>query len=433
MHAGRTSERNDTPRQAIVLSRLLTAGAAAIIALGSIAGLVSADSAHRSLEAGELAVQATQRRLAFENLVYAGGFRLPAERRDRDSLAGGGQAIAFNPATPSLFVSTDAGRVAEVSLPAPALNVDSNSLPVAQFLQGFADPTEGRRSEVGSSGVLISSLLVQDGRLYGTASVYYDALNEQRVSHFSRSLHLTEPSFRGWTQVWESGMAGFVAGSLAAIPLDWQQRLGGAMVSGQCCIPIVTRTSWGPAAFAFSPSAIGQRVVPASPLLYYSQQHPTIGSWSTSNEGFSQSTEMGGLVIVNGTSTALYFGRTGIGEACYGTGTADKKLAGTIAPGGVKYCYDPTSPYQGVHGYPYRYQIWAYDLNDFAAVKAGQKRPWDVVPYAIWPLQFPTPEPRTIIGGVSYDPARQTIYVTQRYADRDAYESRPVIHTFHVR
>jgi hypothetical protein len=30
--------------------------------------------------------------------------------------------------------------------------------------------------------------------------------------------------------------------------------------------------------------------------------------------------------------------------------------------------------------------VWAYDLNDLAAVKAGQKRPWDVVPYATWEL-----------------------------------------------
>jgi hypothetical protein len=37
------------------------------------------------------------------------------------------------------------------------------------------------------------------------------------------------------------------------------------------------------------------------------------------------------------------------------------------------------------------------------------------------------------MGGVTYDAARQTIYVAQRHADREEYESRPVIHTFQVR
>ena len=207
------------------------------------------------------------------------------------------------------------------------------------------------------------------------------------------------------------------------------------MVSGQCCVPIISRTSWGPAAFAFDPLAIGQRVAAASPLLYYTQDHPTLGSWDATeaNPTFNQATEIGGMVLVAGTRTALYLGRTGMGEACYGNGTADKSLVGRIGDDGARYCYDPTSSSKGTHGYPYRYQIWAYDLADFAAVKAGGKRPWQVVPYGIWPLEFPTSEPRTIIGGVSYDPARQTIYVAQRHADRDEYESRPVIHTFLVR
>jgi len=56
-----------------------------------------------------------------------------------------------------------------------------------------------------------------------------------------------------------------------------------------------------------------------------------------------------------------------------------------------------------------------------------------VEPYGIWPLKFPISEPRAIIGGVSYDVARQTIYVTQRFADTDQYESRPVIHTFQIK
>src|SRR5688572_15587480 len=272
-------------RHRISFSTLSHIGAAALLALGSMA-LVSAGSA-----------QTNPRRLVFEDLVYQGGFRLPASQSNNDGFGYGGQAIAFNGAARSLFVSSIAGRIAEVTIPPPALNSDAKALPVATYIQGFADPTEGRIQEIASSGVLISSLLVQDARLYGTASIYYDAANEQRFSHFARSLRLSERSFQGWTQVWESRMTGFVAGSLAAVPAEWQQRLGGAMVSGQCCVPIISRTSLGPAAFAFDPASIGKAVVSASPLLYYTREHPTLGSWDAtrSNPTYNQATEIGGM------------------------------------------------------------------------------------------------------------------------------------------
>jgi len=427
------------PVSAVLSSRFVHAAVFLMMALVWVQGLTSARSVDPlpAVNEGVTTAQTNQRRLVFEDLVYKGGFRLPPERSNDDGFFGGGQALAFNPSVPSLFVSSFAGRVAEVTIPASIVTGDPAELPVATFLQGFSDPTGGRLLEAGSWGVLLSSLLVQNGRLFGTASMYYDALNDQRVSHFSRSLRLSDPGFQGWSQVWETGKAGYVAASLATVPVDWQQRLGGAMVSGQCCVPIVSRTSWGPAAFAFDPALIGQATVPASPLLYYNSEHPTLGSWSgPGNERYSQTAEVGGMVLVAGTRTALVFGRIGVGTACYGSGTNDPAMHEKPVPpsGTFKYCYDPAGvDNQGVHAYPYRYQVWAYDLNDFAAVKAGSKRPWDVEPYGIWPLKFPISEPRAIIGGVSYDVARQTIYVTQRFADTDQYESRPVIHTFQIK
>ena len=94
--------------------------------------------------------------------------------------------------------------------------------------------------------------------------------------------------------------------------------------------------------------------------------------------------------------------------------------------------YDPTSNSKGSHAFPYRSQIWAYDLNDLAAVKAGTKKPWEVVPYGVWPLTLPTPEPTMRLGGVGYDAERQLIYVSQLGADPDGYSSRPVMHAFRV-
>ena len=331
-----------------------------------------------------------------------------------------------------LFVGSRAGRLAEVTIPVPVRSSNPNALPFATYLQPFADPTEGRLSQVASEGVAIDGLMVYGNRLYGTASIYYDANNTQRVSHYSRSLRLNEPSFQGWSQVWEAGKAGFVSGLLAVVPEEWRARLGGPAVTGQCCIPIVMRTSWGPAAFSFDPARIGQAAVAAAPLLYYTAEHPTLGPWDASNPTYGATMTMGGLTIIPGTRTALYFGANGIGPNCYGNGTGQQSLHGTIGADGSTWCYDPTSSDKGSHAYPYHYQIWAYDLNDFAAVKAGQKQPWEVVPYGVWPFELPTPEARVRLGGVSYDPAKRTLYISQLYADQDGYASRPIIHTLQV-
>lgn len=371
-------------------------------------------------------------RLTLEHFQYLGGFRLPRETVNGDSFAFGGDVSAYSPATNSLFVSSRASRVAEVTIPNPVLTSDVTAMPFASFLQPFADPTEGRLSQVGTTGVSVDGMMIYGDRLYGTANVYYDASNAQRLSHFSRSLQLNQPSFSGWSQVWETGKAGFVSGFMSVVPAEWRALLGGPAASGQCCIPIVTRTSWGPAALTFDPANVGQATVPATPLVYYDGAHPTLGNWSGQNATYGATTMIGGMAFVGGTRTALFLGRNGLGPYCYGNGTGDASLQGLASPDGSHYCYDPTSSDKGTHAYPYHFQIWAYDLNDLAAVKAGTKQPWEVVPYGVWPFDLPTYEMRVRLGGVSYDAVQQRLYVTQLYADKDGYQSRPIIHVFQL-
>ena len=374
----------------------------------------------------------TQPRLAFTDLSYVGGFRLPADSSNGDSYSFGGRQLTYNPVNNSLFVGSRIGRVAEVSIPTAVNTNNPAAMPFATFLQPLTDPTEGHLSQIATDGVNLDGLMVYNNRLYGTASIFYDANNTQRVSHYSRSLQLNEASFSGWSQVWETGKTGFVSGMMTLIPSEWRTALGGPAATGQCCIPIVMRTSWGPAAFAFNPADVGSATVNAAPLLYYPSEHPTLGPWDGANPTYGATIQMGGMAIVAGTRTALYIGRNGTGPNCYGNGTADQSLAGTIGPDGAHWCYDPTSSDKGSHAYPYRYQIWAYDLNDFAAVKAGQKQPWEVVPYGVWPFDFPTPEASVRVGGVGYDAANQLLYISQLMADRDGYSYRPVIHVLHI-
>jgi hypothetical protein len=375
-------------------------------------------------------------RLAFADFTYRGGFRLPREIKGNDSFSYGGQHLAYNPARNSLFGSSLRNNVAEISIPEPVNTADVNKMPFATYLQGFSDPTEGHFREIEQGGpnpAVIAGLLVDGNRLYGTGSIYYDAMNSQVVSHFSHSTNLSEPSFSGMSQVWQTGKAGFVGGYMTNVPAEWQPLLGGPALTGQCCIPIVTRTSFGPGAFSFNPVGVGTgTLVPASPLLYYTKEHATLGPWEGSNPLYGATTGMGGVAVISGTRTALFIGRNGQGKYCYGYGVSDPALEGTRAADGQLNCYDPASSDKGMHAYPYRYQIWAYDLADFAAVKAGSKQPWDVVPYAVWPFDLPTPERTVRIGGVAYDAQRQLLYISQFRADTDGYSERPIVHVLKI-
>ena len=369
--------------------------------------------------------------LSSAGLEYVGGFRVPAETVNGLNFDYGGQAMAFDPQTNSLFISSS-GSVAEVSIPTPVNSSDVNALPFAQLLQPFTDPTEGHLRDLYSGDVKMEGLMVYGNRLYGTGYIYFDANNEQRFSHYSRSRQLNQASFSGWSKLWDTGRQGFVSGMMAPVPAAWQAKLGGPAITGQCCIPIIYRTSSGPAAFAFDPATVGQPAASATPLLYYPGEHATLGSWSGSDPTYGSTTEILGVAVIAGTRTILYVGRNGLGPYCYGSGTADPRLDGTTAPNGGPYCYDPTNSYKTVHSYPYRYQVWAYDMNDLAAVKAGAKQPWEVVPYGVWPLSLPTSESSVRLGGVGYDAQRQLLYVSQLRADADGYANRPIIHTFRV-
>ena len=371
-------------------------------------------------------------RLALEDLSYQGAFRLPADEINGVSFSAGGYPAAFNPERNSLFVGARGNFIAEVTIPEPVNSSDVEALPFATFLQRFSDPSEGRLKEIESDGVSLSGLLVHDHRLISSAVIFYDAVNAQALSHFSRPLALGEAGASKLVRVWENGKTGFVAGYMATVPPEWQSALGGPVVTGQCCLPIISRTSWGPSAFAFDPADINRGRNPnAEPLLYYDAAHPTLGRVDATGPSFNGATQVGGLALIPGTRTALFIGRHGTGTFCYGTGTGNQALNGT-REGGESYCFDPASSDKGTHAYPYRYQVWAYDLAELAAVRANKRDPWDVKPYAVWPMTFPTGEQTVRIASVAHDLAGKRLFVLQMLADRDGYAYRPLVHVFRL-
>jgi len=252
-------------------------------------------------------------------------------------------------------------------------------------------------------------------------------------SHWARpSTSLTRGRATGLYEVGRQG-AGFVSGWMAAVPREWRASLGGPALTGNCCIPIISRTSFGPAAFSFDPTALRHgRVNPDHALVSYPQQHPTLGPWDGSWEPrhgrlFDGGTTIGGMVFPAGSRSVLFLGTQGVGKFCYGDPTDQRSLAGKTAPDGATWCYHPDGGGKGPHTYPYQAEVWAYDAARLASARAGRLAPWRVRPYAVWRLSLPFASPD--VGGAAYDPVHRLIYLTQQYVDGAA----PVVDVFRVR
>jgi hypothetical protein len=100
----------------------------------------------------------------------------------------------------------------------------------------------------------------------------------------------------------------------------------------------------------------------------------------------------------------LFFGIKGLGDNCYG-------IPGEDCPESL------CASSKGWHSDPYEPQILFYDPNEFIEVAAGNKQPWEVVPYAIYrPLDEVFNPDCALLNAVAYDPERNLIYVTESNA-----------------
>lgn len=338
------------------------------------------------------------------NLAYLGSFKLPTVSGDGFSY--GGTALAYNPANDSLYVVGHVYNQETAEVKIPALGGTGT------LLQPLTDSLAGRLGVIGGDQKRIGGNLVYNNRLYVSAFIYYDANNSQSLSHYSRPLTLSGGTVTGPLRVGSLG-AGFYSGYMGLIPSEWQSQLGGSALTGNCCLSIISRTSYGPAVSAFNPESI---LGTAQPLVYYTQNNQTLGTYgaSGSHPVFNGTTRVTGVVFPQGTSSVLFFGMTGIGNYCYGEAAE---------------CNDPSNSYKGEHAYPYRGYVWAYNANDLAAVKSGSRQPWSVTPYATWELPQLGNVPVDFgVGGAAYDPATGRVFVSKKNADGD----RPVIYVYQV-
>lgn len=343
------------------------------------------------------------------HLVYEGSCSFPKGDVNGTRFGYGVTALAFNRESGSLYaVGHDQHQKAtEFTLCALRDARTSGLAPVVR-VQGFFDPTDGKFSQIGTRDMAkVGGILPWGERLIVSIFHYYDATASQSRSHVvsGRDLSVTTDTLGAFKV--GTLKAGYTSGYMTPIPEPWRTALGGPALTGNCCIPIISRTSYGPAVFTFEPLDVGVKdPVPATPLLYYPPENP-LAAWDATSPLFNGTTTMGGVVFPEGTRSVLFFGRHGIGKFCYGT-----------------TCFEGAG--QGNHAPPYVSQVWAYDAQDLAAVRAGTKTPWSVRPYATWTFQFPVNPGYVYVGGVAYDPATQRIFLVQKNGED------PLLHVYRV-
>lgn len=414
------------------------------------AGLVAACLAKMSPVTGAAAPLAatsagTLPLLTENDLVYEGAFRMP-RNIPGDIVDYSEGIIQYWEANNSLLVVGHGQNIAEISIPTPINNPNRQALNVATVRQPFVDVLQGKRGTVDgdpSNSAPIGGLLVNGNKLVVSVYRYYDGTGTHSKSHFVSGLDFSNlPAVQGPFQVgtFVTYPGGWVGGWMLPIPASLRSNFGNnTHFTGQCCVSVITRSSYGPSLTAFEPAKLGSEIpLQAKRVLGYDTAHPTVGTYESQYGApdvlFHMSYKPGGVVIPDGSRSALFFARQGIGPNCYGPGTNDQAKAGTPAGGGFNWCYDPASSDQGAHAYPYVYQVAAYDVNELAAVFAGNKQFYQVKPYAKWQLTMQFGNHGAEIGGVAWDPVNKRIFVTARYGDVDQanYVFAPMVHVFKV-
>ena len=283
----------------------------------------------------------------------------------------------------------------------------------ASFLQQYTHVLNNKKDTVDDcyNGCFIGGNMLYGNNLYVSVFSYYDSEGNQPTTLFKRSRTLSNLSgFSGPSAV-VSGQQGFTNAWMQEVPNSLKPLLGEAVIGGSDW-SVISRTSLGPALYSFDPNNLGT----ATPLVQYPDGHRTLNEWAApgSHPEANPTTKIGDMTFIEGSDTILFGGETGKGEYCYGTS-----------------CYDPMYPgTQGTHAYPYVNYLWAYDVDDLAAAKAGTVQPYDVFPYAHWELSDFGASDEWSITGMAFDSTASRLYVlASRWPDGTA---APSIHVYQV-
>lgn len=359
--------------------------------------------------------------------IYEGAFRLPADEFGVSSLNYSEGPIALNPANQSLFIVGHSHHQAIAEFKIPAL-VQSDQLedlnradaPLQPFYE-VLDRTVNEQALDRIGGMLL--LGTSNGlRLLVNAYEYYDAPGDNTHT----SLIVEDAAQLGVSAVegfytFEGG-AGHTSGWMSPIPAIWQPVLGGTHLTGQSSgIPIISRTSVGPSAFAFNASRMtsASQMIETTRLLDFSLNQPLhvdLENTSGSNKLWTHLSRAVYGLIVPGSRTYVTVGYSGGHESgvCYKCTQNNGNVCGG-------YCAPDAADYSAY--------FWFWDVKDLIEVKEGRLSADAVRPYAYGELEVPFSGNEPQIGGGAFDPNSGLLYLTLQKADTQAgdFANPPVV------
>jgi hypothetical protein len=368
-----------------------------------------------------------------------------------DALNMGGRPFAIDPIRREFVMGTRYGRTVRMQMVEPAEHTDgtANTFPTAPYVTPTMVDLSGQ-STIEPNPPTINKSWFETCVPYDTANtsfggclplgdeillsgqVYYDANNIQRYSAALAEWPALPPASNyrpnrtPFRSIGDPGSQGLVAGYFCPVPEAWRERLKGDVLMGQAALPIISRGSAGPCATSFRASDVrDKQQVPTTLLVGYPQGHWMPGHpWDNPNadEVYNFATMITGMAILG--DAIVFVGSHGYGVPCYGDGVSDPDAAD-----GVHYCYDPASSSKSNHAYPYRLQVWHYPLEELAAVAAGQKEPWSLVP-DWFELEVPFKQLTHQCNGCAFDPETNRFYVSMYASDGYGYEPGPVIYAW---
>ncbi|MBN1515117.1 hypothetical protein JXA32_00970 [Candidatus Sumerlaeota bacterium] len=373
--------------------------------------------------------------LTINDVRYIGAFRLPEDTFGVSSLNYSQGPMAYYPSHHSILIvgHTYEQAIAEFAIPRLVKSTNIEDLNMAsaplQFFSSVIDRASNGNPQALDS---IGGMLVFDGpdgpQLLVNAYEYYDAPgdNTQTTLIVRDADDLASCAVDGFYSF--QGGAGHTSGWISPVPPEWIPEIGASYITGQSSgIPIISRCSVGPSAFAFDPAEIigadsTTATISTIKLLDFSLDHPLhddLYNSSGTNDLWTHLSRVTYGLIVPGTRTYITFGYSGghVSGVCYKCTQDDGNLCGG-------YCAYEADDY-------YQY-CWLWDVNDLIKVRQGRINSYDVRPYEYG--KFPTPFECSTheIGGGAYDVESGKLYLTIQRADSEqgTYSNPPIVVVF---
>lgn len=365
------------------------------------------------------------------NMAYQGSF-IPSGSYSGISTDFRGSGIGYYPTNNSLFMTGRFGSyglaVMEFEVPAllgDAFSLSVTSLPAATHLQSTSFATTDIPDYSLDSDASPSSWFVDDNKLYGSMSEYYDANYNAAASHFVfDSVTLSGASISGLYRI-GSLIGGYASGFTYEIPSEHRSKFGGKThACGKAGGPINSAIGNGPSAIVFNASDLtGSTAVAVNAVnaMYYPHSNPLGGD---SDAIYNAVSHVANGAVLNGTNCILFFGD--------GAVPGDKGYV-SVGYGEAAEFNDDNRSGKGFHSLngDYGFFLWWYNIDDVKSGYDGTLAPYAIQPYHWEYITLPLSRPAAEASGMAYDYTNKRIFLCEAKAGAtDEYSRYPLIHVY---